>query len=206
MIAISSSRIPSECCRLAGRPQRWAASRMRMQTSGTCWRASSAVAMGLLVALWGATAFAATANITPSMDNTVAEDFPDNSSGACDSLFSGKTDNNFARRALMWFDVGAQIPPGSTIESVTLSMAVTRGSNHPDSTFTLHRVTTPWGEGTNGCGARGGGQGEDGPHPVGEGRGPGGARQAEGWKRASAEDQGFHLVAPFEDEGWGRGR
>jgi spore coat protein A len=105
---------------------------------------------------------AATATISPLNieDNTLAEDFPNNSSGACDSIFAGNSDIGFPRRALVRFDVTAQIPPGSTINSVTLSMAVTRGSNHVDSTFTLHRVTTPWGEGTNGCGVRGGGQGE----------------------------------------------
>jgi spore coat protein A len=115
-----------------------------------------------MVALWSPEVNAATATINPLNieDNTLAEDFPDNSSGACDSIFAGTTDNNFARRALLWFDVGAQIPPGATINDITLSMAVTRGSNHADSIFSLHRVITPWGEGTNGCGVRGGGQGE----------------------------------------------
>lgn len=115
-----------------------------------------------MVALWSPEANAATATISPInvQDNTLAEDFPDNSSGACDSIFAGMTDNSFARRALLWFDVGAQIPQGAAINSVTLSLAVTRGSNHADSIFSLHRVTTPWGEGTNGCGVRGGGQGE----------------------------------------------
>jgi hypothetical protein len=103
--------------------------------------------MGVLVALWGATAFAATANITPSMDNTVAEEFPDNSSGACDSLFSGNTDAPAARRALLQFDIAANLPPGAIINSVTLSMTVTRGSNHVDSTFTLHPIAAPWVEG-----------------------------------------------------------
>jgi spore coat protein A len=131
-----------------------------IQTSGTCWRASSAVAVGVLVALWGATAFAATANITPSVDNTVAEEFPDNSSGACDSLFSGNTDAPAARRALLQFDIAANLPPGAVINSVTLSMTVTRGSNHVDSTFALHPITAPWVEGVEGCGVRGGGQGE----------------------------------------------
>jgi spore coat protein A len=116
----------------------------------------------VFLAPWAPEANAATATISPLniQDNTLAEDFPDNSSGACDSIFAGTTDNNFARRALLWFDVGNQLPAGSTINSVTLSMTVTRGGNHVDSIFSLHRVTRPWGEGTNGCGVRGGGQGE----------------------------------------------
>jgi spore coat protein A len=107
-----------------------------------------------------AAALAATAIINPSQDTTMAADFPDNSSGACDSIFAGNTDNSAARRALLHFDILSKVPAGSTINSVTLSMAVTRGSNHPDRTMSLHRVIKTWGEGTNGCGTRGGGQGE----------------------------------------------
>jgi spore coat protein A len=114
----------------------------------------------MLVALWGTAASAAIANITPIADNTVAEDFPDNSSGACDSLFSGITDIPAARRALLQFDIAANLPPGAVINSVTLSMTVTRGSNHADSSFTLYPITAPWVEGVEGCGVRGGGQGE----------------------------------------------
>jgi len=117
--------------------------------------------MGAVLMATGLTANAATTTITPSADNTMAQESPNNSSGACDSFFAGNTDNGvgFARRALLRFDLSS-IPPGSIINSVTLGMTVTRGSNHVDSTFSLHRVTRSWGEGTNGCGVRGGGQGE----------------------------------------------
>lgn len=114
----------------------------------------------MLLSLISATTWSATATIKPSQDNTLAEELPDNSSGACDSIFSGMTDNNDARRALLQFDIAAAIPPGSTINSVTLSMAVTRGSNHPDAIMSLHPLNQTWGEGSNGCGVRGGGQGE----------------------------------------------
>ncbi len=111
--------------------------------------------------------FAATTTINPSIDNTIAEDIDsqNNSSGDCDSIFSGMTDNSVARRALLQFDIAAAIPPESTVNSVTLTLNVTRGSNHPDAVMTLHPVTLAWGEAAvgvtpNGCGARGGGQGE----------------------------------------------
>ena len=113
--------------------------------------------------LWTSAAYAAIATIeaTNIQDNTIAEgDFPDNSSGACDSIFAGNTDRSFARRALMRFNVGAQIPPGSIINSVTLTLTVTRGGNNPDSTMDLHPINAAWTEGTEGCGIRGGGQGE----------------------------------------------
>ena len=115
------------------------------------------------LSLTGMQAFAAIATIEAVniQDNTIAEgDFPDNSSGACDSIFAGNTDNSFARRALMRFDVGAQIPPGSIINSVTLTLTITRGGNNADSTMELHPINAAWVEGTEGCGIRGGGQGE----------------------------------------------
>ena len=116
----------------------------------------------MLLAALPATAWSATATINPSQDNTLAQELPDNSSGACDSIFSGNIDDQTvpaARRALIQFDIAGVIPSGSTITSVTLNMAVTRGDNHLDSTFELHTVTTSWVEGTDDCGARGGGQG-----------------------------------------------
>ncbi len=121
-----------------------------------------ALVLGMLLSILPATAWSATATINPSQDNTVAQELPDNSSGACDSIFSGMIDDHSDGRP-----AGAdavrhrrQIPPGSTINSVTLSMTVTRGDNHVDSTFTLHPNTAAWVEGYEGCGVRGGGQGE----------------------------------------------
>jgi spore coat protein A len=119
----------------------------------------------LLFVLSSSQTFAATTTINPSMDNTLAEELPNNSSGDCDSIFAGMTDNNVARRALLQFDIATAIPAGSTINSVTLTMSVTRGSNHPDIIMTLHPVTLAWAEAAsgvtpNGCGTRGGGQGE----------------------------------------------
>jgi hypothetical protein len=45
-----------------------------------------------VLALTGMQAFGATATIEPIQDNTVAQELPDNSSGVCDSIFSGTTD------------------------------------------------------------------------------------------------------------------
>ena len=116
----------------------------------------------VLLSAMSATAWSANATINPIMDNTLAQELPDNSSGACDSIFSGLTDNGAgtARRALLQFDIAGSIPANSTITSVALNMTVTRGSNHVDTTFTLHPNSGAWVEGTEGCGVRGGGQGE----------------------------------------------
>jgi spore coat protein A len=133
-----------------------------MHAASMCWAGLLVRTLSVVIALsmLPLTARAATAIINPGQDNTLAQELPDNSSGSCDALFSGMTDNNVARRALLKFDIAGNIPPGSTINSVTLGMTVTRGSNHADAMMTLHRVTTGWGEGSNGCGVRGGGQGE----------------------------------------------
>jgi spore coat protein A len=131
-------------------------------TACACFRRLACfLLLGLSMSLAPLVAWSATATLIPAMDNTMAEELPENSSGACESVFAGTTDQGVdtARRALLQFDFSS-IPPGSTINSVKLSMTVTRGSNHIDSTFSLHRVIAPWGEGANGCGVRGGGQGE----------------------------------------------
>jgi spore coat protein A len=110
----------------------------------------------------------ATVTINPIGDNTIAdgidpgsgEDFTDNSSGACEHIFSGTTADGFPRRALLRFDIAGNIPAGSTINSVTLTMTVSRSGDNLDATMTLHPVSKLWGEGTATCGPRGGGQGD----------------------------------------------
>ena len=131
-------------------------SRNLLVRAATCVAGAALMSIGL-----NAMAAIATIDAVNIQDNTVAEgDFPDNSSGTCDSIFAGNTDNGFARRALLRFDVGAQIPPGSTINSVTLTLTITRGGNNADSIMELHPIDAAWVEGTEGCGTRGGGQGE----------------------------------------------
>jgi spore coat protein A len=111
---------------------------------------------------------AATTTITPVQDNTIAqgtdpgsgENFEDNSSGACENVFSGNTNDGFRRRTLLQFDIAGTIPAGSTINSATLTMTVDRSGDNQDASMTLYSVTKPWGEGVAGCGPRGGGQGE----------------------------------------------
>ena len=74
----------------------------------------SVLLFGMLLSIQPTTAWSATATINPSQDNTLAEELPDNSSGACESIFSGMIDVDTldgARRAMVQFDL-ADIPPG----------------------------------------------------------------------------------------------
>jgi spore coat protein A len=123
-------------------------------------RVAFSLVLAIVLAVAATGAMAAVLSIDPVQDNTMAQELPDNSSGSCDSIFVGNTDGSFARRALLKFDIAGSIPPESTINSVVLSMTVTRGGNNNDSVISLHAAASDWGEGPNGCGARGGGQGE----------------------------------------------
>src|SRR5262245_46973629 len=71
------------------------------------------------------TARAAQATLVPDKDNSIFQD-AENSNGAGISLFSGHTDFNAARRALLRFDVAASIPGGATITSVRVTLACTQ--------------------------------------------------------------------------------
>ena len=104
------------------------------------------IILTLLFGLYLSHTFAATTSTNPGIDNTMAEDFPDNSFGNCDSIFSGTMDDNVARRALLQFDIAAAITPDSIINSVILTMNVTRDSNHPDAVMTLPPVNLAWDE------------------------------------------------------------
>ena len=123
----------------------------------------TALALGVLLAL---PAQGEQVTLTPVGDNTVfqgqktggnPDNFEDNSCGAGTSVYAGKTDDGFRRRALLKFNVAAVIPAGAVITSATLTMRVTRVRDNVARSMTLRRATRDWGEGavacTNGRGA-----------------------------------------------------
>ena len=75
----------------------------------------NALVFGMLLSILPATAWSATATINPSQDNTISGTLPDNSSGACDSIFSGTTDEDVIlplvpyRRALLQFEICGEL-------------------------------------------------------------------------------------------------
>lgn len=96
-------------------------------------------------------------SITPSKDNSLFENHPDASSGQGVTLFSGETNYDGSRRMLVAFDVAGQISEGSTINSVSLTMNVSRSgpfANMED--YTLHPLTADWGEAESDSGCCGG--------------------------------------------------
>ncbi len=106
-------------------------------------------------------AMAASTSLIPSQDNTLYED-PNGtlSNGAGIYLFAGRTDiaEDKLRRAVMAFDIAGNIPAGSVIENVTLTLEMDRARQSGAATFDLHRLLADWGEGaSNASGQEGGG-------------------------------------------------
>jgi hypothetical protein len=93
---------------------------------------------------------AAETTLSPSKDTALFSPSGDLSSGA-GTLYAGKIGSrggSQTRRALLAFDLAA-IPAGSTIDSVSLTLRAIATSDIAARTFTLHRVTSNWGEGTS---------------------------------------------------------
>lgn len=97
-------------------------------------------------------ASAATVFIGASQDNTLYETNDGSlSNGIGHSIFVGQTAIGELRRALVAFKDLNAIPPGATIESVTLHLWLSR-QNSPATTIRVHRLTKDWGEGDSDAG------------------------------------------------------
>src|SRR4051812_18158281 len=96
---------------------------------------------------------AATVSIAASKDNTMFENFPNNSAGGAAGIFSGTNTVPSKRRGLIAFDIAANVPAGATITGVELSMYLANAPNTNNQTIGLHRLRLlDWGEGTAGAG------------------------------------------------------
>ena len=124
----------------------------------------------ILASLWSPHAAGDIVTLEPSRDNTIYEESGSESSGVGAFLFSGKTGPNNSgalRRTLLFFDIvngdgqNAGIPPGSTIDNVTLTLRVSRSRSGNES-MAVHKLTQDWGEegstnvGFGGTGGKGG--------------------------------------------------
>ena len=105
------------------------------------------LAVGLLALTVVQAARADTVTLTPSRDNTIFVE-GQTSNGAGIYLFVGNNGQGNARRALAAFDLAASIPAGSTVQTATLTMQMskTQAAAEP---VTLHRLLADWGEGTS---------------------------------------------------------
>lgn len=93
------------------------------------------------------------------MDATIYSGNVNNSDGANPGLFVGTNGQGFAHRGLIEFDVAGNVPAGSTITDVqlTLTLGQVAGSmgmpgqgDQTPRTISLYALTDSWGEGTTG--------------------------------------------------------
>ena len=109
----------------------------------------------ILVALLGGApslAIADIININPIKDNTLYQYDPaegDQSNALGNHFFAGETAMGELRRGVLAFDIAGNIPAGSTILSVTLSLNMSRTGLDTARTVELHKVLADWGEGTS---------------------------------------------------------
>jgi hypothetical protein len=86
--------------------------------------------------------------LVPAADTSLIEVAPTNNNGGQEWLLCGRTQNGPRNRALFRFDL-SNIPTGAVIQYAALTLEVTRVPDEPpvNSTFGLHRMLRPWGEG-----------------------------------------------------------
>lgn len=93
-------------------------------------------------------ASAASVTLQPSQDNSIYSEI-ENSNGA-GSLYAGVTPSGNTRRALLQFDLAnSGIPAGALVDSVTLSLTVTKSGPGSSALFGLYPLLGAWGEGTS---------------------------------------------------------
>src|SRR5258708_2044742 len=98
----------------------------------------------------GRLASADTININPSKDNTLYQYIPadgDRSNALGDHFFTGETAVGELRRGVLAFDIAGNVPAGSTITSVTLTLNLSTTPSATAKTVELQRVIGDGGEG-----------------------------------------------------------
>jgi hypothetical protein len=105
-----------------------------------------------LVSIGPSLAIAQLANINPIKDNTLYQYDPtegDVSNALGQHFFAGETGMGDFRRGVLAFDIAGNVPAGSTILAVTLSLNMSRTGLNTAQTVELHKVLADWGEGTS---------------------------------------------------------
>jgi hypothetical protein len=100
----------------------------------------------------GVSARADSVTLFPSQDNTLIESLSGSlSNGSGEFFFAGRTaqPSNSLRRALVQFDISESIPSGATINSVVLTLEMSRTPTNVDWVIELRRTRSAWGEGAS---------------------------------------------------------
>ena len=70
------------------------------------------------------------------------------SNGGGSHIFAGSNNGGFARRALIAFDIGKQVPAEAIIVEATLKLHMSR-TRGPEQMIEVHRLLRDWGEGAS---------------------------------------------------------
>jgi hypothetical protein len=106
----------------------------------------------ILVGFCPSSTIAQLANINPIKDNTLYEFDAvegDVSNALGQHFFAGETGTGELRRGVFAFDIAGNVPAGSTILGVTLSLNMSRTPTGTARTVELHKLLADWGEGTS---------------------------------------------------------
>ena len=112
------------------------------------------VVLGCLIA--SIPALADTVVVGATRDNSIYSNDGAKSNGAGQNMFVGINNDAFVRRALIQFDIAGAVPAGSTINSVTLTLSLTR-TQVGNVSIGLHAVKEAWGEAGSVASGEGGG-------------------------------------------------
>ena len=118
-------------------------------------RSTSALLFTLLVGLLSQRLEAQSIQLSADRDNTLlnSENTGNVNSNGQGNLFAGLTGPTGVgeQRALLFFDIASQIPAGSTITDVQLTLSVEQGGGGSSNTdeYSLHRLLQDWGEGSS---------------------------------------------------------
>ena len=117
----------------------------------------------LLTCLTTTSVYAEMVSIPATRDATLIEDSEGMlANGSGPALFAGRTGQEVGgiRRALIRFDVAAELPENALIDRVSLSLYLNKGNPEPTS-ISLHRVLSDWGEGASSSNGGGGAPAQD---------------------------------------------
>jgi hypothetical protein len=102
--------------------------------------------------LVGSIAAANVVTIGASRDNSMFSEEPTGSNGIGDGIYVGETADASGtewRRGLIGFDIASAVPAGATINSVSMTLYASKGSQSTAMNVNLYRVSKNWGEGTS---------------------------------------------------------
>jgi hypothetical protein len=110
------------------------------------WLACIVVILGTIDA--GGLPAASVATLPAVADTTLSAIDPNNNMGGHYWVVVGGTGTGQPRRGLFQFDIAGNIPAGSTIDAVTLTLVNPSGTAMTGVAFDLFRAKAAWGEGT----------------------------------------------------------